>query len=502
MRCVSYTRTTSCKAYDVPASDIIGQQNERIQMMAKKNGWVITEKYSDRRKSEDAKESFEKLLEDGISRKFDMVIIDSLDRCGESISRAEDVLLKTFYPAGIQFAVAGDEFCTIGKNANEVAAYIKRKRSLLYASNMHDEMKERVRSGLLTVHDEKYGYLLTEDKRNLVIDTEAADIIREIFQLIIDGTSLKNIAIILNERKVESPMAHLSRVGSKGWKQINVGWSQGAVTRIAGSTVYLGYWTKIIDGEEVTLNVPPIFDEEFYKKAQDAIASRRTTKNNYGAKIGILSKKIFDKESGNALYLRNFPEARVFLENPQLRYIPANPNKYLEQEIVLCEVRKAIRKEMKLADYIYEIVCTQRAKEEIEQHKRMCTKEAQTLFEKEAALAEYRIPLYHQFKEGVISKEEYEIRKNQIREMVQMYEERFSEIEERIKIREQVLSVNNPWLKAFAKKQLPEELTRKDVEQWIEKVIVENLRMIEVFCSNNEWKKQIPESWMNEYEGE
>lgn len=110
MRCVSYTRTTSCKSSESIPTDIIQQQNEQIQKYIQSHGWKLVAKYSDRKRDDNENTAFEEMTMDGISRKFDMVVVNSIDRCGKYISCAEDVLAKTFFPAGIHFSVVQDDF--------------------------------------------------------------------------------------------------------------------------------------------------------------------------------------------------------------------------------------------------------------------------------------------------------------------------------------------------------------------------------------------------------
>ncbi len=68
-----------------------------------------------------------------------MVVVDSIDRCGRTISCADDVLVKTFVPAGIHFAVVQDEFISIGKTKEELYEYIKKAR---YAAVQLKGMRE------------------------------------------------------------------------------------------------------------------------------------------------------------------------------------------------------------------------------------------------------------------------------------------------------------------------------------------------------------------------
>ena len=77
MRCVSYTRYVSClKEKDTPP-DIISRQNERIEAYCRKRKWTISKKYSDREVNRKAEKAVNKLREDGMTLKFDMVVIDS-----------------------------------------------------------------------------------------------------------------------------------------------------------------------------------------------------------------------------------------------------------------------------------------------------------------------------------------------------------------------------------------------------------------------------------------
>ena len=78
MRCVSYTRTTSCKNTKIIPSDIIQQQNEHIQNYIQSHGWKLVAKYSDRKKDANENTAFEEMTADGINRKFDMIVVENI----------------------------------------------------------------------------------------------------------------------------------------------------------------------------------------------------------------------------------------------------------------------------------------------------------------------------------------------------------------------------------------------------------------------------------------
>lgn len=127
MKWVSYTRSISSRIGEENPSNTIAEQNERIARYLKKLGCNVSEKYSDRKRIAEATEGFDKLVQDGMARKFDAVVVDSIFRCGRTLPFAIEALQRTFYPLGIQFAVVEDDFCSADKTAEEVAEYFNGK---------------------------------------------------------------------------------------------------------------------------------------------------------------------------------------------------------------------------------------------------------------------------------------------------------------------------------------------------------------------------------------
>ena len=96
MKWVSYTRSISSRIGEENPSNPIAEQNERIARYLKKCGCSVSEKYSDRRRTAEATEGFDKLVQDGMARKFDAVVVDSIFRCGRTLPFAIEALQRTF----------------------------------------------------------------------------------------------------------------------------------------------------------------------------------------------------------------------------------------------------------------------------------------------------------------------------------------------------------------------------------------------------------------------
>lgn len=240
MRCVSYTRTTSCKEDGKIPADIIKQQDQHIQEYLKKQGWTLSAKYCDRKKDTEENTAFEELTKDGIDRKFDMVVVDSIDRCSRTISCADDVLVKTFVPAGIHFAVVQDEFISIGKTKEELYEYIKKARyEAVQLKGMREYAIREKRNGNITLSKVAFGYVRSEDKTRQVVDETVASVVRMIFQWTLLGVNKREIADRLNLLGVATPgqkeKRKIARVPLEETK-----WNGGTVRKILENPTYTG----------------------------------------------------------------------------------------------------------------------------------------------------------------------------------------------------------------------------------------------------------------------
>lgn len=497
MRCVSYTRATSCKGRDSIPADIIQQQNQHIQKFIQSHGWKLTAKYSDRKKDRNENAAFEAMTLDGINRKFDMVVVDSLDRCGRYISCAEDVLVKTFVPAGLHFAVVQDDFCSIGKSREEVEEYIKKEKTAVMVSSMRENTVREQMEGRYTVHDEKYGYILSDDRRELLVEEEAAAVVREIFQMVLDGVPVKNIVDILNERKIEAPMVHNARVGHKRWPHYENRWTEGSVRRIIGCTAYDGYWQKTINGEVCTIPITPILESGVFEKAHMLVKSRTTTKNVTGGKVGPFVKRIFDAETGKPLYLRNFQSGEsAFVFNPKIKSLPKGRKNFIELETVTGAVKKAVRSEMDLARKMQNYLETEEAQQLLQREIQQYSEKAWLIFREMEQAETDRIPLYEKFRDGKIGRDEYQAKKEEIQNQLQMYEVDFQNLMERLNDVKKAYSKENEWLKTFQRAEIPEKLELQHIKKWVHKVVVSDFREVHVSLTMQNWKNYFPEEWM------
>ena len=90
-----------------------------------------------------------------------------------------------------------------------------------------------------------YGYLWDEKREHWIVDEEAADVVRRIFAMTLDGYGPYQIANRLSQEKIEIPSLHLSHYGegvnqSKTFKD-PYGWGSSTIVNILKKREYLGH---------------------------------------------------------------------------------------------------------------------------------------------------------------------------------------------------------------------------------------------------------------------
>ena len=222
-------------------------------------------------------------------------------------------------------------------------------------------------------------------------------------------------------------------------------------------------------------------------------------RNTRPGKNGLFVKKIFDAETGRKISQRNFKTGEtVFLFASGTNQLPRDKSTYIFFETVIAEVRKAIQREMELAEQIKKKLSAREAESEKYEWLKQYSQRAWTIFEEMEQVEKERIPLYQNYETGKINEEEYLVGKEEIRDQLSMYDGDFSELMKEVSVIEKAYSNKNEWLETFKKENLPKELQPEHINKWIEKVLIRDFKEVQVCLSKQEWKKYFPAEWMEE----
>lgn len=210
-------------------------------------------------------------------------------------------------------------------------------------------------------------------------------------------------------------------------------------------------------------------------------------------------RKIYDEATGKPLYLRNFRSGDVaFVFNPQMSELPKKRKIYIEEAKVTEAVKNAISLEMDMAEKMKAYLQTEKMQQLLQKETQQYSEKAWMIFQEMEQVEKDRIPLYEKFRDYEIGQTEYQEKKEEIQAQLQMYENDFEGLMDRLANMKKAYSEENEWIKTFQREELPEKLESQHVKKWVDKIIVSDLRDVHVYLTMQNWKNYFPEEWMEE----
>ena len=199
------------------------------------------------------------------------------------------------------------------------------------------------------------------------------------------------------------------------------------------------------------------------------------------------------------MYLRNFRSGDVaFVFNPQMSELPKKRKIYIEEAKVTEAVKNAISLEMDMAEKMKAYLQTEKMQQLLQKEIQQYSEKAWMIFQEMEQVEKDRIPLYEKFRDYEIGQTEYQEKKEEIQAQLQMYENDFEGLMDRLANMKKAYSEENEWIKTFQREELPEKLESQHVKKWVDKIIVSDLRDVHVYLTMQNWKNYFPEEWMEE----
>ena len=166
------------------------------------------------------RENFQRLLSDVMSGKINCVVVKDLSRFARNYSDAGSLIDNLFVQMGVRFISLAENVDSY-LNPDSVSSII-----VPITNVMNDQYCYQTSKKIRQVFDYKrrngqyigafapYGYVKhPKDKHQLIIDPDAAEIVKLVFSLFLKGTSKRAIALYLNEHGVPSPSAYKLQKG-------------------------------------------------------------------------------------------------------------------------------------------------------------------------------------------------------------------------------------------------------------------------------------------------
>jgi site-specific DNA recombinase len=297
--------------------DSLSIQNQKSMLLqhALNQGWEIYNIYSDddytgadRRRPE-----FNKLLQDAEQRKFDIILCKSQARFTRELELVEKYIHGLFPIWNIRFVSIADNADTDNKG-NKKSRQINGLVNEWYLEDLSENIKtvlvDRRSRGYHIGAFALYGYKKDPDQKgHLIIDEEAAIVVREVFTLFSMGYGKTAIARILNDRGVPNPTEYKRQNGLR-YKQAksknNTLWKYFAISDMLANEIYIGNMVQGKYGSvsyKTKQNKPrprehwycventhaPIIDRELWDRVQSLLNQK--TKPFKVGKVGLFAKK-------------------------------------------------------------------------------------------------------------------------------------------------------------------------------------------------------------------
>ena len=455
------------------------------------------------------REDFQRLLADVMSGKINCVVVKDLSRFARNYSDAGSLIDNLFVQMGVRFISLAENVDSF-TNPDSVSNIIVPITNVMNDNYCYQTSKKirqvfdyKRRNGQYIGAFAPYGYIKhPKDKHKLIVDPDAAETVKLIFSLFLQGTSKRAIALHLNEHGVPSPSAYKLLKGlpvsTRGYDEPM--WGGRMIHAILTNPTYTGdlaqgrsrvksykvhqietvpreEWVEVAGTHEAIINY------ETFDKVQ-ALLKRDTRTSPEGRKVHLFSGFLKCADCGRAV-------TRCVSKNNHVYYAcstyknrsrTACTMHSIKHERLEAAVLFGIQYQVHLAvSYSEAITCINSAPTKKSQSFRL--DELITTKEKELAkITRYKQSLYQDWKDGEITQQDYRSMKADYERQVAA----LSDVLERLTAERAELAngVDNehPALVAFMKYQNIDKLTREALIDLVDHIKVYENGNISVKC--------------------
>ena len=194
------------------------------------------------------REDFQRLLSDVMSGKINCVVVKDLSRFARNYSDAGGLIDNLFVQFNVRFISLGDDVDSYKRpdSVSDIKVPITNVINDNYCFQTSKKIRQvfdyKRRDGQYIGSFAPYGYVKApEDKHKLVVDPDAAEVVKLIFSLYLKGTSKRAIALYLNEHDIPSPSAYRQAKGlPAGRGSADSLWGAGVVNTLLTNGIYTG----------------------------------------------------------------------------------------------------------------------------------------------------------------------------------------------------------------------------------------------------------------------
>ena len=243
---------------------------------------------------------FQRMIADIEAKKVNMVITKDLSRLGRDYIMTGHYMERYFPEHRVRYISLLDGIDTgVDSTANDITPF-RAIMNDMYAKDISKKIKsvkrDKQRKGQFIGGKPMYGYKMHPTEKNkIVIDEDAAPIVRRIFAMALDGMSCRKIAATLNEEGIPTPAAYAGLPVGRPGPYTGL-WSSERISDMLQNETYIG---NMVQGRQVKISYKskkclkqdranwvvvegthePLVDAETFRKVRMLVESRKHTRS-------------------------------------------------------------------------------------------------------------------------------------------------------------------------------------------------------------------------------
>ena len=244
------------------------------------------------------RDDFERLMADVRMRKVDCIVVKDLSRFGRNHLEMGNYLGKIFPFLGVRFIAVNDNFDNMDGDPETLGVQLKNLVNELYTKDIavkirSSRVKQFERGSFSGCHP-VYGYDVMKEgnRRVLVVNEEAAVVVRELFDRFLRGEGYVEMIEWLYAEKIHRPSDYrkYGHVHQRDGEELN-NWHKATLNQILNNCAYIGWLiceqkdgervigrtsTKVLTGELKVRenNHEPIISEEVFQEVARQFEAR------------------------------------------------------------------------------------------------------------------------------------------------------------------------------------------------------------------------------------
>ena len=503
-------------------SDSVGNQRKLIENFVSRNPdiEIVSEKIDDGYSGIIFdRPAFKEMMQDITGGKINCVIVKDLSRLGREYIETGRYLRRVFPAYGVRFIAINDALDTASDGSgDDLTVSVKNIMNEAYCRDISIKTRSHLdikrRNGDFIGAFPMFGYRKDPENHNrLLIDDEAASVVRDIFRWKLDGVSTQDIADRLNAAGVPTPMDYKAAQGmryqTKFRKKAESAWGAKTVLRILKNPIYIG---TLEQGRTTTPTYRvkrqvnrPQSEWAIVENNHDAIIERNDfetiqrvlaldTRTSVGGEaVEFFSGLLFCGECGASMVRKTVSSGKkkyvyyvcsahkqdkVRCSAHRLRDITLN-------EIVLDSLKRQIQNVIDLSDLLQMTDTARLRQASMQRLQKRLDRKRQEIERAQMLLQS----LYENLADGIIDRDDYKDLKAKYTRRRQEAEEQADGIREEMSQELAGSSENRIWMEQFRKYQNITELDRAVIVTLIERIMLCKDHTVEIVFR-----------WQNEYQ--